>query len=89
MGQSYAKKTFGGENHVRREHNVRTTPKILSYLGGLNISTQRDTEYGGEDTLSTSLVRKKATFPRLVFCKVKVLAWEVLLHSNEIEGEDK
>ena len=66
------KEIMRGENHVRRENNVRMTPKISAYLRGLNLSTQREAEYGGEDILSAPPVGKKVAFPCLVFGKEKV-----------------
>ena len=79
---------LGGNSHVRRERNVRTTPQISAYLQNLNLSSSNGDAYKGNDNLSAPPARKKKKAPRIVYGSTKKSAWTKPIHNKEDSDED-
>ena len=79
---------LGGNSHVRRERNVRTTPQISAYLQNLNLSSSNGDVYKGNDNLSAPPARKKKKAPRIVYGSNKKSAWTKPIHNKDDSDED-
>ena len=62
------KRVLGEEAHVRRENQVRDSPKIAAYLQGLNLTTTLPLR-AREDRLQVPSAKKTKTYPLIRFGK--------------------
>ena len=79
-GEEKCREVFGGDNYIRREQKIRTTPKIVTYLKNLNLSVQKRVQET-EELLARPPTKRNRQIPRVIFGGDKKSVWNTPLHA--------
>ena len=81
-GEVKCRAIFGGDNYIRRENKIRTTPKIVTYLKNLNLSVQQRVQET-EELLARPPKKRNRQIPRVIYGGDKKSVWNTPLHVVE------